>query len=59
MIKVKASMKLKKGQELPTNVEIDVPKEYCNRKDWNEYIEEVLVAMCKDRIKTTFEIMEN
>lgn len=59
MIKVKASMVLKPGEELPTDVEIDVPKEYCNRKEWNEFIRNVLTSMCRDRLKIEFTVVED
>ena len=58
MIKVRASMELKEKQELPTGIEIDIPKEYCNRESWNEYIKEILVSMCKDRIRINFEVVD-
>lgn len=58
MIKVKASVQLRDGQELPTNIELDVPKEYCNRKDWNNFISEVMASLLRDRLKIDFEVME-
>ena len=59
MIKVRASVQLREGQELPTNIELDVPKEYCNRKDWNVFIGEVMASLLKDRLKVDFEVVED
>ena len=40
------------------NEEIDIPKENCNLESWNKYIEDILIAMCKDSLKINFEVME-
>ena len=58
MIKVKASVKLKKGQQLPTDIELDIPKDCCNRDKFNKYIENILIPMCLDRLKIVHEVVE-
>lgn len=48
MIKVKASLEV---EELPKDIIIDIPKEYCNREEWNKYIKEYLFGLLKLKVK--------
>lgn len=58
MIKVKASLVFKGKEKMPTDIVFDVPKEYCNRDDWNKFIDGVLFSVLRDRVKIDYELVE-
>ena len=55
MVKVKASLEI---EELPKNIIIEIPKEYCNRKKFMERIKEVLYDYVKDNSKIKYEVLD-
>lgn len=55
LIKVKASLLGK----LPTDVVIDIPKNYCNRDEWNGYIKEYLSYLFDCDSKIDYEVLED
>ena len=54
MMKVKASLEI---GELPKNIIIEIPKEYCNRRKFMERIKEVLYDYVKDNSKVRYEVL--
>lgn len=54
MMKVKASLHIPK---IPTDVIIDVPKDHCNRKDWNEYLKEILLEILEDSSSVEYQFL--
>lgn len=58
VIKVKSSLVFKPEMGMPTDIIFDIPEEVCNRKDWNDFIKEGLLAILNDRIKVEYELIE-
>lgn len=59
MLKVKASLQFRKNEELPTDVVVDIPKEYCNRDKWDKFIEDMLFSILRQKIKVEYELIDN
>ena len=58
MIKVKASLIFKGEERMPTDIVLDIPKEDCNRDNWNDYIKEALFSILNDRVKIDYDLIE-
>lgn len=43
---------------MPTNVLIDIPEEYCNRDNWDEYISNILFSILQHRVKIDYKLVE-
>ena len=57
LLKVKAKLALKDGEQLHEDVLIDVPKEYVNR-GMQEYVENWLFEALKGKVRAVFEVVE-
>ena len=57
MLKVKAKLVLRDGEQLHESVIIDIPKEYVNR-GMQEYVENWLFESLKGKVKAVFEVVE-
>ena len=55
MVKVKASLEM---EELPKNIIVEIPKEYCNRRKFMERIKEVLYEYVMDNSKVKYEVLD-
>lgn len=59
MLKVKTSLQFRKNEELPTDVIVDIPEEYCNRDKWDKFIEDMLFSILRQKIKVEYELIDN